>query len=103
MAVRELGYSKARALEQAGENDPEVVMAEARQEALAELALEVERQRQLAQVGDAAGATKPLQETTPVSGPGFNPAQGGTHPVEMSPGLTPEVVKGERRKAGGEN
>jgi hypothetical protein len=46
-AVRELGYSKARALEQIGENDPQVVMAEARQEALDALALEVERQRQL--------------------------------------------------------
>lgn len=48
MAVRELGYSKRRALEQVGEGDPDVIRDEARREALDEVALELEKQEKMA-------------------------------------------------------
>jgi hypothetical protein len=48
MAVRELGYSKERALEQIGEDDPQVILSQARAEALDEAALEVEKREVLA-------------------------------------------------------
>jgi hypothetical protein len=48
MAVRDLGYSRARALEQIGENDPHVVMQQAREEQLDEVELEIEKRRKLA-------------------------------------------------------
>lgn len=52
LAVRELGYSRQRALEQIGEADPQDVMAEAEQEELAALELDLLKQRKqaLAQV-----------------------------------------------------
>ena len=50
-AVRELGYSRARALEQIGEADPQVVMQQARDEHLEAVDLEIEKRRKLA-LGD---------------------------------------------------
>lgn len=47
MAVRELGYSRARALEQVGESDPQAIMQQAREEELAAVALELEKQKEL--------------------------------------------------------
>lgn len=51
MAVRELGYSRERALEQIGESDPQVVMQQARDEQLDEVDVEIEKRRKLA-LGD---------------------------------------------------
>ncbi|MBT7819506.1 MAG: hypothetical protein HN672_09190 [Chloroflexi bacterium] len=48
MAVRELGYSKRRALEQIGEGDPDVIREEARSEILEAVELELEKQEKLA-------------------------------------------------------
>lgn len=48
MAVRELGYSRARALEQVGESDPQEIMQQARQEEMEAVALEIEKQKELA-------------------------------------------------------
>ncbi|MBW8012825.1 MAG: hypothetical protein FVQ83_16535 [Chloroflexi bacterium] len=48
LAVRELGYSKERALEQIGEMDPQVIMQQAKEEELQEVDLEIEKQRRLA-------------------------------------------------------
>ena len=48
MAVRELGYSRARALEQIGESDPAVIMEEAKSELLEKVDLEIEKQKRLA-------------------------------------------------------
>ena len=48
MAVNELGYSRARALEQIGENDPQVVMQQGRDEQLEAVELEIEKNRRLA-------------------------------------------------------
>jgi len=47
-AVRELGFSRSRALEQIGEVDPDVVLEETRREEIAEVELEVEKKRILA-------------------------------------------------------
>jgi len=47
-AVRELGFSRTRALEQIGEIDPDVVMEEARREEIARAELEAEKVRILA-------------------------------------------------------
>lgn len=47
VAVRELGYSKRRALEQIGENDPDAIQREAHQEALQALALMQAQQKAL--------------------------------------------------------
>jgi hypothetical protein len=48
MAVRDLGYSRERALEQIGETDAKEVMRQAEQEQLAATELEIEKQRRLA-------------------------------------------------------
>jgi hypothetical protein len=48
MAVRDLGYSRERALEQIGETDAKEVMRQAEQEQLAAVELEIEKQRKLA-------------------------------------------------------
>jgi hypothetical protein len=47
MAVRELGYSRARALEQIGESDPDMIVEEAREEELARVDLEIEKQKRM--------------------------------------------------------
>jgi hypothetical protein len=49
LAVRELGYSRARALEQIGESDPDVIMRQAREEELEQVELEIEKQMRLAE------------------------------------------------------
>jgi len=48
MAVRDLGYSRERALERIGESDPQVIMEEARGEELDRVALEIEKREQMA-------------------------------------------------------
>lgn len=45
VAVKELGFSRTRALEQIGEIDPDAVLEESKREALAEAELEVEKKR----------------------------------------------------------
>ncbi len=99
MAVRDLGYSRERALEQIGESDPQVIMAQAREEELDAVELEVEKQKRLA-MGQFNTEKKvaEMKGVTGVSGPGFDPSKGGTHPAEAAPGLTPEVVTGEGRR-----
>lgn len=94
LAVQQLGYSRARALEQVGENDPQVIMQEARQEELDLLELEIEKQRRLAAAGlqpmGRAGSEKGASANglSGGSGQGFNPALGGTPPVTAAPGLS---------------
>jgi hypothetical protein len=48
IAVRELGYSRQRGLEQIGETDPVEAMKEARQEQLEDLQFEIHKQKTLA-------------------------------------------------------
>ncbi len=45
MAVRELGYSRERALEQIGETDPQYIMAQAEEEERRLLRLQIEKER----------------------------------------------------------
>lgn len=81
MAVRDLGYSRERALEQIGETDAKEVMAQAEQEQLAAARLEA-RKRQL-----IAGSTpEPSPQGSPEgSTQGFDPAAGGLPPVMANP------------------
>lgn len=74
MAVRDLGYSRERALEQIGETDAKEVMAQAEQEQLAAARLEARRRRLLAE----AEAPQPSRR-------GFDPAAGGLPPVMADP------------------
>ncbi|MCL4257581.1 MAG: hypothetical protein KJZ53_03515 [Anaerolineales bacterium] len=76
MAVRDLGYSRERALEQIGETDAKEVMAEAEREQLAAARLEA-RKRQL-----LAGA---VPEPAHGSTQGLDPAAGGLPPVVANP------------------
>jgi len=94
MAVRELGYSRERALEQIGEMDAKQVMRQARQEKLDELELEIEKQRRQAladlEIGEMIGKMRkvvPANEGAEdaVSGQGFNPAMGGSPAVIANP------------------
>jgi hypothetical protein len=81
MAVRELGFSRQRALEQIGVDDPLEVIAEREREKLDELAFEVYRAEAL------SGATPEDSEAVePGTGPGFDMSRGGT-PARM---LDPE-------------
>ncbi len=95
LAVRELGYSRARALEQIGESDPQIILAQARAEDLEQTHFEVFKQRLLAeaergQLEDLidqrlqAALNGPSQEST-ISGQEFNPALGGSPPVMATP------------------
>jgi hypothetical protein len=80
MAVRELGYSRERALEQIGEADAHEVMRQAEAEAMDAVEPEIRKQRRL-----AAAQAEDLKKDEPagevVSGQGFNPAAGGTPPA----------------------
>ncbi len=86
MAVRDLGYSRQRALEQIGESVPQEVLRQAAAEQLAALDLEIEKARRLA----AAGLAAP-QEMTPAQsgakGQGFNPAVSGEPALTADPQL----------------
>ena len=102
LAVRELGYSRARALEQVGESDPLVIMEEARQEELAQLELEIEKQRRLREAGMPQGGVEDSEKQFSTDGlsrgkgQGFNPAMGGTPPVNAAPGLGQKAGKEDR-------
>lgn len=52
MAVRDLGYSKARALEQIGESDPQTILAQARAEQVEEAHFEAFRRGLVGEVVD---------------------------------------------------
>jgi hypothetical protein len=80
MAVRDLGYSRERALEQIGETDAKEVMAQAEQEQIEAVKLEI-RKRRLAAEAEAelrALASEPSRR-------GFDPAAGGLPPVVADP------------------
>lgn len=85
MAVRDLGYSRERALEQIGETDAKEVMAQAEQEQLAAARLEARKRRLLAEV-----------QPEPPSRRGFDPAAGGL-PAVMA---DPEGVAGANTQQG---
>ncbi|MBX3047713.1 MAG: hypothetical protein KIT46_08225 [Anaerolineales bacterium] len=84
MAVRDLGYSRQRALEQIGESDPHEVLRQAAAEQLAAVELEIEKARLLAMAGLAPAATAPRPAQ---GGQGFNPALGGEPAVTADPDL----------------
>jgi hypothetical protein len=104
MAVRELGYSRERALEQIGETDAKEVMRQAEQEQLAATELEIEKQRRLALAKveiDELVRQKKLESTEAETGEseieksestdseqdnqGLNPALGGSPAVMANP------------------
>jgi hypothetical protein len=90
MAVRDLGYSRERALEQIGETDAREVMRQAAAEELEAVELEIEKQRMLAEAKlelDNKDKRERIKEETAtgVDGNGFNPAAGGTPPVVANP------------------
>lgn len=72
MAVRDLGYSRERALEQIGESDPKEVMQEAEREELRAVDLEIEKQRRFR----AAGITDPTPAATQPPLPSRGEGQG---------------------------
>jgi hypothetical protein len=91
MAVRELGFSRQRALEQIGVDDPLEAMAERAREQAEELSLEVARAEALAEVelrlareqgearAEALGLTSMAQDAGDAAqGPGFDTGRGGT-------------------------
>jgi len=134
LAVRELGYSRERALEQIGETDPQVIMAQAREEEREEVEFEIEKAQTLARAqvetkqmverltrnleasqdqteqeylkeemkkrlasGKAPGVLAARKrESAPrkaggrplVGGQEFNPALGGSSPVEADPEMS---------------
>ncbi|MCW5876499.1 MAG: hypothetical protein KIS85_06410 [Anaerolineales bacterium] len=88
MAVRDLGYSRQRALEQIGESDPGEVMRQAAAEQLAAVELEIEKQARLAAAGLAAKPAAAHAGSDGPGGQGFNPAAGGEPAVTA--GLEPE-------------
>ncbi len=104
MAVRDLGYSRERALEQIGETDAKEVMRQAEQEQLAATELEIEKQRRLALakveidelvrekiLESTEGETGELEIEKPEStdseqgNQGLNPALGGSPAVMANP------------------
>lgn len=111
MAVRELGYSRERALEQIGETDAKEVMRQAEAEQMDAVDLEIEKQRKLGigqletkrllqeLEGEAAEEQAPeakepsvslldkvkQQLSKTVGGQGFNPAMGGNPAVMANP------------------
>ena len=95
MAVRDLGYSRERALEQIGETDAREVMRQAEAEQLQAVDLEIEKQRRLALASAKTADALEKRESAASSagsGQGFNPAAGGTPPVVANP----EAVAGAK-------
>jgi hypothetical protein len=86
MAVRDLGYSRERALEQIGETDAREVMRQAAAEELEAVELEIEKQRMLA-LAKREFEPREKEEESQASdaGQGFNPALAGTPPVIANP------------------
>ena len=80
MAVRDLGYSRERALEQIGETDARAVMRQAAAEHLEAVDLEIEKQRRFASA-KIADALENRESAGSPGGQGFNPAAGGLPPV----------------------
>jgi len=95
MAVRDLGYSRERALEQIGETDAREVMRQAAAEELEAVELEIEKQRMMAASGNSPDALENgKEEARSPRGDGFNPAAGGTPPVVANP----DAVAGAKTK-----
>ena len=88
MAVRDLGYSRERALEQIGETDGRAVMRQAAAEQLEAVDLEIEKQRRFASA-KIADALENRESAGSPGGQGFNPAAGGLPPVVAT--LEPET------------
>jgi hypothetical protein len=95
MAVRDLGYSRERALEQIGETDARDVMRQAEAEQLEAVDLEIAKQRRLA-IGKAQieetirGMSQEAQADDSDKEPGsnsqgMNPAAGGSPAVQANP------------------
>ena len=106
MAVRDLGYSRERALEQIGETNAREVMRQAAAEELEAVELEIEKQRRLARAkreieqevskDKGEGRKEKTDNLSGVSGDGFNPAAGGTTPVVANPDAVAGAnIKGE--------
>ena len=106
MAVRDLGYSRERALEQIGETNAREVMRQAAAEELEAVELEIEKQRRLARAkreieqevskDKGEGRKEKTDNLSGVSGDGFNPAAGGTPPVVANPDAVAGAnIKGE--------
>ena len=86
MAVRDLGYSRERALEQIGETDARAVMRQAAAEQLEAVDLEIEKQRRFASAKIADALENRKSASSPERmGQGFNPAVGGSPPVVADP------------------
>lgn len=100
MAVRDLGYSRERALEQIGETDAREVMRQAEAEQMEAVELEIAKQRRLAlaklqiekmlsrasgKSGEALTPDPALPESPHSSGQGANPALGGSPAVLANP------------------
>ncbi len=91
MAVRDLGYSRERALEQIGETDAREVMRQAVAEELEAVDLEIEKQRRMAEAkqkfetGGGRAGEQGRKSKGEIGGEGFNPALGGTPPVVANP------------------
>jgi hypothetical protein len=81
MAVRDLGYSRERALEQIGETDAKEVMRQAQQEQLDTLELEIRMQQRRQAAGLAAAAEGELPRRQ-----GMNTAAGGMPQVVATEG-----------------
>jgi hypothetical protein len=97
MAVRDLSYSRERALEQIGETDAREVMRQAAAEELESVELEIEKERRIAQARRELGIKDKGERidetaTTESNRNGFNPALGGT-PVVMA---NPDAVAGSK-------
>jgi hypothetical protein len=110
MAVRDLGYSRERALEQIGETDAKEVMRQAEQEELDALHLELRKlsERALAEAEiaktvrqlhgeDFVGGKLGEPETPQWQDQGFNPAMGGSPAVMANPD---EVASAGRKDEG---
>jgi hypothetical protein len=102
MAVRDLGYSRERALEQIGETDAREVMRQAAAEELERVELEIEKQRMMAIAGKQLGKDEKgegIKENTEtgVDGEGFNPARGGLPAVMANPDAVTDA-KGNKLK-----
>jgi hypothetical protein len=99
MAVRELGYSKERALEQIGEDDPQVILTQARAEALDEAALEVEKREVL-----ALGEIKTKQKVAELEGEQKKDTGNKTtdqiNKVMKNPGFIQRMLGGLRKQRG---
>lgn len=85
MAVRDLGYSRERALEQIGETDAREVMRQAAAEELEKVELEIQKQKMLANAAKEFGSFGERDQEKKAAGQGFNPALGGTPSVVANP------------------